>query len=738
MASSVARMPGDDWPGLFPGSHAKHLKKIHLPKISIQPSSSNQAQFFHPSKPNSNSNLSEPDLDSEFVSTPSKRHQHSQKILDRWAARQAREMVTTIERQAHEAELSALSSTTQPVSDRARQFLYRREPSPTPSDISTCSAPAVACGEVPQTVRASSLIQMWRDLEASTPRCGSGGKQDNAAWGDENEALMARGLMVRPAVRGRGEIEELVARMEAERRREVAFIASRRAVSQFPYRGRLQSILKLRFLRREMPVLEETRSPSSKMKFQQLQKSPKKISTRQSFKLEAQHSKNVPATTDESSTNSNIDRTVDSTAESCQRSEFVKQIAQSNQDKHGTDEIITKDKNQNEENHYQEHLPPTNLSNSKNGYCNNEEHLDDVATRNNNCYQECTHPPADLAVVDTLSCKVGGQVNPADVAASHYQDNSMSELNSPCSDEQEVSRCQSLESSWDERNLWLGSVDWQRSVESTSPISWHGDVIPVEDLGAFPWSSDSPNSWRALVNRDTFENISGNMEIHDLLERKRVTTSLESDFCTKMNRLILSILQRQGQYDDDDNFGEEYTTRPYWRQKYELDNADHIAAGSSSLVPYQYHKDSENWQSTTYTNNVSDNSVDVESVAQVRTDVAQIHDQISELRKLVEGCIKWQSKLHETIKLEVSNAVSQAVSVGGQTEVASNSCSASEMKSKCGICRICNDAPIDSLLYRCGHMCACFKCARDLQLNNAKCPSCQSPIEDVVRVNPSS
>lgn len=149
-------------------------------------------------------------------------------------------MVTTIERQAHEAELSALSSTTQPVSARARRFLYRREPSPTPSDISTCSAPAVACGEVPQTVRASSLIQMWRDLEASTPRGIAGGKQEIGAWGDESEVVTAKGMMVRPAVRGRGEIEELVARMEAERRREVDLIAERRIVSQFPNRGRLQ------------------------------------------------------------------------------------------------------------------------------------------------------------------------------------------------------------------------------------------------------------------------------------------------------------------------------------------------------------------------------------------------------------------------------------------------------------------------------------------------------------------
>jgi hypothetical protein len=47
-------------------------------------------------------------------------------------------------------------------------------------------------------------------------------------------------------------------------------------------------------------------------------------------------------------------------------------------------------------------------------------------------------------------------------------------------------------------------------------------------------------------------------------------------------------------------------------------------------------------------------------MAQLRNDMAQIHDEISELRKLVESCMQWQSKLCESIKLEVLSAVSQA------------------------------------------------------------------------------
>ncbi|PKU78598.1 protein neuralized [Dendrobium catenatum] len=158
-------------------------------------------------------------------------------IMDQWATRQAREMITTIERRSHEAELSALSN-----------------------------------------VRASSLIQMWREMESvAYPRGGgssltaekvSGGSDAEsekqmrvrkmslkiASWpssssdesefsGTGKEQLENQANIKVVRVRGRKEMEDLVMRMKQERMRELADLADEQKVSRFPFHGRIQVAL---------------------------------------------------------------------------------------------------------------------------------------------------------------------------------------------------------------------------------------------------------------------------------------------------------------------------------------------------------------------------------------------------------------------------------------------------------------------------------------------------------------
>ncbi|RRT38285.1 hypothetical protein B296_00049318 [Ensete ventricosum] len=215
MASSVASMhAADDWrdpsrlaAAVFGAAHARtsfspaNLRKVLVrqPQTTDAPSSScSTSSSLVASTAVADSVVANEDDRGSSVNAKKPQSQ----ILDRWAAREAREMVTTIERQAHEAEISALTTIAQPVSARAASLL--REASPEPSETCSGSAPASSsgAGDVPRSVRASSLIQMWRELEAEaglTPKhrpASSGGIADNAnaASTDEPSGVNSDGV----------------------------------------------------------------------------------------------------------------------------------------------------------------------------------------------------------------------------------------------------------------------------------------------------------------------------------------------------------------------------------------------------------------------------------------------------------------------------------------------------------------------------------------------------------------
>ncbi|KAK4385572.1 hypothetical protein Sango_2681200 [Sesamum angolense] len=94
------------------------------------------------------------DLDSDDVAESSAATRRHSRILGRWAARQAQEMITTIERRNRESELMALAGL-HTVSTRDSSFLRASE-SPTSRHQ----------GNVERlSTRASSILQMWLELE---------------------------------------------------------------------------------------------------------------------------------------------------------------------------------------------------------------------------------------------------------------------------------------------------------------------------------------------------------------------------------------------------------------------------------------------------------------------------------------------------------------------------------------------------------------------------------------------
>jgi len=49
-------------------------------------------------------------------------------------------------------------------------------------------------------------------------------------------------------------------------------------------------------------------------------------------------------------------------------------------------------------------------------------------------------------------------------------------------------------------------------------------------------------------------------------------------------------------------------------------------------------------------------------------------------------------------------------------------------------CVVCCDRPTAAVLYRCGHQCACLRCAYYMHSQRLPCPLCRAPIDDIIRV----
>lgn len=97
----------------------------------------------------------------------------------------------------------------------------------------------------------------------------------------------------------------------------------------------------------------------------------------------------------------------------------------------------------------------------------------------------------------------------------------------------------------------------------------------------------------------------------------------------------------------------------------------------------------------------------MEIISEMRSHILQLQLEMSELRDSVKTCLDVNASLQKSVHLE------------------------NPFKRKCCVC---NETQVETLLYRCGHMCTCLRCANELQYNGGKCPICHAKILDVVRV----
>ena len=50
-----------------------------------------------------------------------------------------------------------------------------------------------------------------------------------------------------------------------------------------------------------------------------------------------------------------------------------------------------------------------------------------------------------------------------------------------------------------------------------------------------------------------------------------------------------------------------------------------------------------------------------------------------------------------------------------------------------GACVVCCEAEVNTVFYKCGHLCTCARCAHNLRSRRASCPICRAPIREVIQ-----
>ncbi|MBA0800267.1 hypothetical protein Gohar_010711 [Gossypium harknessii] len=117
----------------------------------------------------------------------------------------------------------------------------------------------------------------------------------------------------------------------------------------------------------------------------------------------------------------------------------------------------------------------------------------------------------------------------------------------------------------------------------------------------------------------------------------------------------------------------------------------------------------------------------------LRFDMARLQQRMNGMQRMLGACMEMQLDLQRSIRQEVSAALNRSAGSRGMIDDSSSKDAHNWDNVRKGLCCICSKGNIDSLLYRCGHMCACFKCGNELVQSGAKCPMCHAPVIEVVR-----
>ncbi|GAB4859697.1 hypothetical protein Ancab_011176 [Ancistrocladus abbreviatus] len=280
-----------------------------------------------------------------------------------------------------------------------------------------------------------------------------------------------------------------------------------------------------------------------------------------------------------------------------------------------------------------------------------------------------------------------------------------------------------------------------RELSHLQEAYWNENGSHEETMGDWlEGHSGSVGTSAARVDRYYYSDDDNlyNTELRELHNRRRVSSLLHSGFRESLDQLIQSYVERQSQSPEDWELQEIPPLAMQDQEQLAIDQNEDLGTVEgywsmqpSTAVASQQQWDQELQQRTWSRHGMHQHpGTELEVINDLRIDMARLQQRLNNLQKMLEACMDMQLELQRSVKQEVSAVLNRSISSSGDAMLKDGSNWDYVRK---GICCVCCDSSIDSLLYRCGHMCACTKCANVLVEGNGKCPMCRAPVIEVIR-----
>ncbi|CAJ1979216.1 unnamed protein product [Sphenostylis stenocarpa] len=572
---------------------------------------------------------------------------------------------------------------------------------------------------------------------------------------------------------GRQAMLDMLKKAERERQREIEGLWIHRAVSQFPYRNRIQALLRGRFLRNDRPVDNNRPLSVAESELGFLRRKQTVSGLREGFFARKENSSCSQATSNVSDTSSNVDIDFNTNEQMGSTSSHLAPTVHSEQsdpNDRGNDGFVVSSSQSCEQGTISEnlnkkeytaqigdllqHLPIESLdcqssfSASVERVNNTEQNVDVMATeysaneitqqssriedsehRNNQEFSEVYNEHYELGdnydirtegnVADDVNWNESGALELEQVeeafeneGSEWYQNNT--EWRNSTDENVNDNQPSNTANEWPENTL--GNGDGENSHLQESHEAWHEDggfQEAVENWLGGPSDHESAPVGRIRGFYFPEDDNVYSVELRELLNRRSVSNLLHSSFRENLDQLIQSYVERQGHAHIDWELQETTPSSDSVEQDLVQQSRDQIVDQEGPVnspldlpslpIPpplplwdQQHHRD--NWSQNDINNQRL--GIDWEIVNDLRIDMARLQQRMNNMQRMLEACMDMQLELQRSIRQEVSAALNRSADSSGIPD-----CESPEDKSKweCvrkGLCCVCCESNIDSLLYR--------------------------------------